>query len=139
MIIFGIFVVMLVIGIVVLRRTWCYDSDFLDFIGVSGSILGLIGSCISAFCMMSYHGYFREAAYKEYCIKYDTICSMTDDGCRYNTVEELANLVIEYNSDVVKGRMKQENLLLKDYTYDFWDELELIDVGKIWQKSEKSG
>lgn len=134
MIIFGIFVVILVTGIIVLRRKWCYDSDFLDFIGISGAVFGSIGIVISAFLMMTCHGYFREAAYKEYCIKYDTICSMTDSGCRYNTVEELANLVIEYNSDVVKGRMKQENLLLKDYTYDFWDELELIDVSKNWLK-----
>ena len=139
MIIFGIFVVMLVIGIIILRQKGCYDRCFLLCTGLSVAILGLIGICASAFCMMTCHGYFREAAFKKYCITYDTICSMTDDGCRYNTVEELANLVIEYNSDVVEGRMQRENLLLRDYTYDFWDELELIDVGKIWQKTEKIG
>ena len=74
--------------------------------------------------------FFKEQARIEYDTRYETIMNVTGDGCRYNTVEELTQMVSEYNADVRKGRNGRQNWLLRDYYYDFYDELELVEFEK---------
>ena len=86
-------------------------------------------ACGCLLCMTNLP-FFKEQARIEYNTRLETIMNMTGDGCRYNTVEELAQMVSEYNADVRKGRNGRRNWLLKDYYYDFYDELELVEFEK---------
>lgn len=86
-------------------------------------------ACGCLLCMTNFP-FFKEQARIEYDTRFETIMNMTGDGCRYNTVEELTQMVSEYNADVRKGRNGRQNWLLKDYYYDFYDELELVEFEK---------
>ena len=57
---------------------------------------------------------------------------MTQDP---NSVRTLASDISEYNTQVLRGRRLNSNPWFNLETYDFWDELELIEVSS--DKEEK--
>lgn len=80
--------------------------------------------------LITHNGYFKEQKKLEYDVRYETIICVIDDGCRYNTTEELVNMIAEYNRDVLKGRETMKNLWFKDFDYDFYEDLEVIEIGR---------
>ena len=69
--------------------------------------------------------YFKDKKLIEYQQKYITLSEGVKRDSGYLL---LASDISNYNTDVIKGRRALESFWFKDFTYDFWYDLELIDV-----------
>lgn len=84
-------------------------------------------------CGVSNNDWCSEQAKIQYIEKRKAIVyCMTQDP---NSVRSLASDISDYNAQVLKGRRLNSNPWFNLETYDFWDELELIEVGN--DKEEK--
>lgn len=69
--------------------------------------------------------YFKDKKLIEYQQKYITLSEGVKRDSGYLL---LASDISDYNADVIKGRRALESFWFKDFTYDFWYDLELIDI-----------
>lgn len=120
-------VMVTIVGIGVLVRKgddmddiWCYS------ILITTILAGLVAFTCLVLFIGAHSQYFKTQArngldQKRYSILY---VMEKNNG----SIVGLAGDIAEYNSTVLNGRMTMHNIWLKNLSYDFYDELELIEV-----------
>jgi len=70
----------------------------------------------------------RETEFYKYQQRYEVITHALQDDS--NNVAILVDDIADYNSDVLSGRRKQDNFWLGAFEYDFYYDLDLIELGE---------
>lgn len=108
---------------------WKIEDEWLG----AGAFTGFIAACtwfIVCFIMLCVTSskWLSEQAKIQYVEKRKALVyCMTQDP---NAVRSLASDISDYNYQILKGRRLNASPWFNLETYDFWDELELIEVGE---------
>ena len=116
-----IFTVLTVIGVLLMKR----DSEACLFIGLTLAVLGGCAVLISGL----YLGMVKvssEAEYEKMKAKHDAL--MTADK---GDIVTLTKDIADYNGEVKAGRELQKSPWVGLYQYDWWDDLNTIEIGNI--------
>lgn len=124
-----IIVILSIVTIVLFRigDALTFDHDNISLILI---ILGVIGTIItagmSAMCIVVHIPYAKQYVLTKYKVKYDTINNLLEDDT--SNVLILSDQIAEYNTSIMQGRMMQDNEWLSCMTFDFYNDLELIEI-----------
>lgn len=93
---------------------------------------GIISGVVAICCIVFFIG-----SHSEYCKKADRIKLEQQRAAIIYCLEEspesvvgLASDISEYNTTIITGRLRHSNPWFSNITYDFYDDLELIEVGE---------
>lgn len=118
-------VIVTIIGFVVFFKTDL--SETLGTIIVTTAMCsGLLAFVCFVFFIGAHSSYFRKTAMAEYEEKRNAILYVIEKS--EGSVVGLASDISDYNSSVLHGRMRMHNIWFKNLSYDFYEDLELIDV-----------
>jgi hypothetical protein len=108
----------------------CFDKDY-EIRGIACLFGGVVSGIIATICVVFFIGshiqYFKasdklkleqQRAAIIYCLESSP-----------ESVVGLASDISEYNSTIMTGRLRHNSIWFSNITYDFYDELELIEVG----------
>ena len=116
-----------IVGIGVLYRKGDSLGDIPGLLVVClTAISGIVAFVCGAFFIGSHSPYFRREAMIELEQKRNAILYVMEKN--EGSIVGLASDISGYNSAVLSGRMRMHNIWLKNISYDFYDELELIEV-----------
>ena len=120
-----IFTLITAIGVVMMKR---YSSDLTEVRDCIGLILAILGGCAVLLCGL-YLGMVKldsDAEYEKMKAKHDAL--MTADK---GDIVTLTKDIAEYNGEVKAGRELQKSPWVGLYQYDWWDDLDTIEIEKL--------
>ena len=99
-------------------------SCFICIAGIIGSIV-----CAIVFCLV-HNSYLKQKKLEEYTIKRNTIIWAISKGSNdeANGLLTLSDSISEYNIAITNGRRAHDSIWFSALTYDFYYDLELIDI-----------
>lgn len=108
-----------------------FDQDH-EAIGLICMFGGIISGVVAICCIVFFIG-----SHSEYCKKADRLKLEQQRAAIIYCLEEspesvvgLASDISEYNTTIITGRLRHSNPWFSNITYDFYDDLELIEVGE---------
>lgn len=107
----------------------CFDKDYetISMICLFGGIIsGIIATICTVFFIGSHTQYFKTFGKLELEQQRAAIIYCLESSPE--SIVGLASDISEYNSTVMTGRLRHDNIWFSNITYDFYDELELIEV-----------
>lgn len=116
-----IFTMLTVIGVVLMKRV----DDVCACIGI---ILAIIGGFAVLLCGM-YLGFMKldsDAEYEKMKAKHDALMTADKDD-----IVTLTKDIAEYNGEVKAGRKLQKSPWVGLYQYDWWDDLDTIEISSL--------
>ena len=125
-----IFIMILITVLISLLASVTLNNNKFEIIGVISILLG-IGVGVITFIMIvvviTVHiPINRNQKLAEYEQTYSAISQMINNND--NAVVTLTSQIAEYNANVLKGRMMQDNILFSCLDYDFYYDLPLIEL-----------
>lgn len=100
-----------------------------DAVGTISLILVGFGLTYSLFALIAVHlPNSREKEFYKYQQRYEVITHALQNDL--NNVAVLVDDIADYNSDVLSGRKEQDNFWLGAFEYDFYYDLDLIELGE---------
>lgn len=120
-------IILTIVGIGVFLK-----ADLDDTLGSVIITTALTSGVVAFICLIFFIGahssYFRKTAMTEYEEKRNAILYVIEKN--EGSIIGLASDISDYNSSVLKGRMRMHNIWFKNLSYDFYEDLELIEVSK---------
>lgn len=127
MIIFIMILITVLLSLVAYVGLNSYSFEIIGFISVSlGILVGVITSIMIIVAIVVHIPINRKQELTEYEQTYYVITQMIDNND--NAVITLTSQIAEYNADVLKGRMMQDSKMLSILDYDFYYDLQLIEL-----------
>lgn len=127
MIIFIMILITVLLSLVAYVGLNSYSFEIIGFISVSlGILVGVITSVMIIEAIIVHIPINRKQELTEYEQTYYVITQMIDNND--NAVITLTSQIAEYNADVLKGRMMQDSKMLSILDYDFYYDLQLIEL-----------
>ena len=128
LVIFGVTAVLLIIAKLMYENT-CLE--IVPTILLSVAILSLLIGVACGLCSITSY-MDRDGVIAAYQVKYDTLVYQLNDGAYDNTIDynrkELFDDIMEYNSDVTRGRIYHKDMWLHVFYPENWDNLPLIEL-----------
>lgn len=124
MLIIFLFAIVFVAGVLLCKKG---DSDCTELCGIFCSIVGIIGLavCIPLFVGV-YVPIIEQNTRTQYEERYKAIKYILDTNNLPGS--DVIEQISSYNYDVMSKRRCNKSIWLKDYTFDFYDELPLIEL-----------
>ena len=128
-------IIVIMVCIVVLLSLVAYvglnsNSYSFNTVGIvfclSAIVVGVIMFIMVIECVSVHTPIVRKQKLAEYEQTYSAISQMINNND--NAVVTLTSQIAEYNADVLKGRMMQDNILFSCLDYDFYYDLPLIEL-----------
>ena len=126
-------IIVIMICIIVLLSIVAYiglNNDLFETLGMICVGLVVVTSiimfCMVIECVAVHIPIVRKQKLAEYEQTYSAISQMINNND--NAVITLSSQIAEYNADVLKGRMMQDNILVSCLDYDFYYDLPLIEL-----------
>ena len=125
-----IFIMILITVLLFLVAYVGLDSYSFEIVGMISVLLGIIAGVITSIMIIEaivvHIPINRKQELTEYEQTYYVITQMIDNND--NAVITLTSQIAEYNADVLKGRMMQDSKMLSILHYDFYYDLQLIEL-----------
>lgn len=125
-----IFIMILITVLLSLVAYVGLDSYSFEIVGMISVLLGIIAGVITSImiivAIVVHIPINRKQELTEYEQTYYVITQMIDNND--NAVITLTSQIAEYNADVLKGRMMQDSKMLSILDYDFYYDLQLIEL-----------
>lgn len=125
-----IFIMILIIVLLSLVAYVGLDSYSFEIVGMISVLLGIIAGVITSLMIIEaiivHIPINRKQELTEYEQTYYVITQMIDNNDK--AVITLTSQIAEYNADVLKGRMMQDSKMLSILDYDFYYDLQLIEL-----------
>ena len=125
-----IFIMILITVLLFLVAYVGLDSYSFEIVGMISVLLGIIGGVITSImiivAIIVHIPINRKQELTEYEQTYYVITQMIDNNDK--AVITLTSQIAEYNADVLKGRMMQDSKMLSILDYDFYYDLQLIEL-----------
>ena len=125
-----IFIMILITVLLFLVAYVGLDSYSFEIVGMISVLLGIIVSVITSImiivAIIVHIPINRKQELTEYEQTYYVITQMIDNNDK--AVITLTSQIAEYNADVLKGRMMQDSKMLSILDYDFYYDLQLIEL-----------
>lgn len=103
------------------------DSDIALAAPIGTAVVPFIGLCTCLlFIILSHNDYLIESSKIKYEQQYKALTAAIEKN-EQNLIL-LADDIAEYNSGIINGRRAMNDFWLKDFNYDFYEDLPLIDL-----------